>query len=668
METLTSVYQDSQFGGLIPLLFLLGTLSCVRSTHNPAVTLLPMVVLSQLLLYVALDAPSARYRYPLQPLITLLASVGFIFLAARGTLFVKLGTAASVRSRRLASRLCLGAGLMFSLLFAARGMASAFGPGDVVQDDFRQWIVWLARLRDPNLFQGDLIADYYRALAPPGYTAVFWVFTRVVDPLLASKLLPPLLGLVAALFTFLLVQHLHSSLAGAFLATLLSSWYFWQYDDLASATPRAFALPLLTILLWSLVAGRRWITVVVVGLAALLYPVIGVVGALLLGIRLLELRWPVTVTSERSAWVACLLSGLLLAALVAPSQLATAPFGPVVSAEQAHTMPEFGPSGRIPSFFPDVYTLLGSHEAGFDLRASDALLHVPLLVEYLVLALLLLLVPFKLGFDGVQKLSHQFALLVQVLVASFGLFFLAHLLFFHLYHPSRYVKWSVPLVLAIVVGLSLGMLLEALVARIRSHRRDLVRAGLAVCLGLMLVYPVPQSGGFKPDPQPAITAYLQSRPKDILIAGLLGGDSVPALAGRRILVSREHALPYHLRYYSETQRRTQDLIAAYYAQTPGELADFATRYGIDLFLVNRDAYRLETFVDSAPVDTLTGERKRNWEPFTTAIVDSLTSTRRFALLELADRCAVVDDGKVALVPTSCIHSAGHSTSRLQEAS
>jgi hypothetical protein len=148
----------------------------------------------------------------------------------------------------------------------------------------------------------------------------------------------------------------------------------------------------------------------------------------------------------------------------------------------------------------------------------------------------------------------------------------------------------------------------------------------------------------------------------------LGGDSVPALAGRRILVSREHALPYHLHYYSETQRRTQDLIAAYYAETPGELADFAARYGIDLFLVNRDAYRLETFVDSAPVGMLAGERKRNWEPFTSEITERLTSSRRFALLELADRCSVVDDGRVALVPTSCLPSAGYSTSRLQEAS
>ena len=45
--------------------------------------------------------------------------------------------------------------------------------------------------------------------------------TWAVDPLSATKLLPPLLGLVAALFTFLFVRRLRSSPPAALLAAVL---------------------------------------------------------------------------------------------------------------------------------------------------------------------------------------------------------------------------------------------------------------------------------------------------------------------------------------------------------------------------------------------------------------------------------------------------------------
>jgi 4-amino-4-deoxy-L-arabinose transferase-like glycosyltransferase len=75
--------QDRRVGVLVGVLFLLGTLRCLLAGPRLGL-LLPAVAASQILLYVALDGPHYRYRYPLQPLITLVACGGLTWLIARG--------------------------------------------------------------------------------------------------------------------------------------------------------------------------------------------------------------------------------------------------------------------------------------------------------------------------------------------------------------------------------------------------------------------------------------------------------------------------------------------------------------------------------------------------------------------------------------------------------
>jgi hypothetical protein len=199
---------------------------------------------------------------------------------------------------RSADHRWLAAALLFALLFAARGMVPALSP-DRVQDDARHYVFWMARFRDPELFRDDLIADYLESVAPPGYTAIYRALSWVVDPLLASKLLPPVLGLTAALFTFLLARKLHPSPLAAFLAAVLLSWYVWQVEDISSGSPRSF-LPLLAAQLWSLAAGRLVLAVSLVAVGALFHPVAGALGVALLGTRLLGFRgWRPTLTRDR---------------------------------------------------------------------------------------------------------------------------------------------------------------------------------------------------------------------------------------------------------------------------------------------------------------------------------------------------------------------------------
>ena len=142
----------------------------------------------------------------------------------------------------------------------------------VVHDDVRQHVFWVPRLHDPSLFPNDPIADYYESQAPPGYSAVYWLATLPVDAIVASKVLPLLLTVWLAAATFWLGRVLWRRSDAAALSAILLAWSAWQYDDIASATPRAFAMPLLTAQLAALVAGRFWLALALIVATALLYP------------------------------------------------------------------------------------------------------------------------------------------------------------------------------------------------------------------------------------------------------------------------------------------------------------------------------------------------------------------------------------------------------------
>jgi hypothetical protein len=547
--------------------------------------------------------------------------------------------------------------ISFALLCSGRSMLPAWlAPVPHLQDDARQHIFWMARFRDPSLFPDDLMADIFQALAPPGYAALYWLLSSFVDPIQATWFVPPVLGALTALATFALVRRLHPAPSAAFLAAALQSWYLWQYDDLVSATPRAFLPPILAALLWALAGGRRWLAVGFVGLGGLLYPTTAVLGVGLLATRLLTLDgWRPGLNRDRKEWLAVAAAVVLAAATLLPGEATARRFGPSFSAAEARQMPDFGPQGRTSFFLDTPYEYwLESARSGFDLRVTDRILRsVPILAEYVALGgLLLVLLPLRRWLPAVRQLRPATVVLPQLLAASLGLFLLAHLTLFQLYLPSRFVKWSVPLVLAVGGGLALGVLVETIGGRSQSSRLRAAGVGtltLALALGLAL-YPARYHGLFSPDPHPSISAFLRTQPTNILVAGASSEtDAVPAFANRSVLVSREHLVFLRRDYYLELRQRTARLVQAYYTDSLPELADFATTYGVDLILVNRRAYSR-----SNVQEIWAGHPFGRWEPFTSMVRGQLRSGKAYVLPDLARRCALVDDGQVAAVPTSCI--------------
>ncbi len=243
---------------------------------------------------------------------------------------------------------------------------------NAVQDDARHYVFWMERFHDPELFPNDLIADYLQWVAPPGYTAFYWALSWVADPMLVAKVLPPILGLAAAFFTFLVVRRLHPEPVCAFLAAVFLSWYVWQVDDVATASPRSF-LPILVAQVWSLVTGRVRLAVALSGIQRR-------VSSSCRRPRRCTTRCAAHqrsglrpgIARDWSAWGPLLVGAALVVALLLPSQLQSISFGPVVSVDQARAMPDFGMTGREFFFVDSAYDYwIANGHSGFDLRAKD---------------------------------------------------------------------------------------------------------------------------------------------------------------------------------------------------------------------------------------------------------------------------------------------------------
>lgn len=554
-------------------------------------------------------------------------------------------------------RLWLPLALAFGLLFAARTMLPVLEP-NVVQADARAHVFWLGRLRDPSLFPGDPIADFYQSISPPGYVFIFQLTSPLLDPRLTSKLLPFALGAIIAIFTFLAVIRLAGAPQAAFLASVLTSWYVWQYGQIASGTPHALLLPWLTVQLWMLVSERPRGAAAAVVLSTLCYPVGGVLGLPLLFASSVGWRaWPPRLLGGRSHWLVLLTAAVLVALILGRNQLSgNDGFGPPLTLEHAEAMPEFARGGLFDILHRSAYSYwISSNRTGLDLRGTDPLLGgVPLLGEYAALALLLpaLLLLRRRGWP-VRALHLRTWILVELTGISLGLFLLAHLLLFRFYLPSRYVKYSLPLMLAVAGGLGLYLLVEGVATRFRPNRRTLIVSAAALAVaGLFVIRPGRYNGEPQRDARPAITAYLAALPNDSVIAAPPGlADSLPYFTQRPIVASRVHAeFPWAEGYYGLIRTRLFDLIDAYYAARPDQLTPFLDRYNVHTVLVDRRAFAPATVHQPWSSSSAT-----KYEPYSSRVLARTRATTRFILLEAIPRCATSDDAVVAILPAACLH-------------
>lgn len=548
-----------------------------------------------------------------------------------------------LRSTAQTRRLWLVASIGFSVLYGVLFWHTAFDGTYSMQDDARQHVFWMLRYVEPSLFPDDVIADYFQSVAPVGYKVLYRLGALGgIHPFLLNKLLPPLIGVVATFYIFELAIAIIPVPLVAFVSTLILNQAQWMWDELPSGTPKAFSILLIVAFLVYVARRSRWGVAIVIALQGLIYPHLVFISVLVLALGIL---WP-----GQNRRQALLLWGTGTAAAVAvllPYVLATSPYGPVVTLEQAKAMAEFRSGGRNAFFF--------NNWGRYWLFSGRSGLLPPIVPVTIGLALALPLLRWR-RLLLTQKITRHGALLLQLGIASGVMFFLSHGVLFRLHLPSRYSRHSLKVIVAIGAAIVLVALLEAGLRRLSQPsvwwKQGL---GLLLILGFTVAtagYPALLDSFINAvyirSPYERLYTYLQQQPADIKVASLASeAENIPAFAARSVLFSRGHSLAYHQGYYGQIRPRILAVLLAQYSPDVEELRRVIRTYDIDFWLLEDAAFNPEVVSE---------QWFRQFKPETAAAVAQLRQQTP-AIQRLLPQCEVLRDLDQQLVSADCLLTA-----------
>jgi hypothetical protein len=534
-------------------------------------------------------------------------------------------------------------------------LQQAFSSDSVVQDDARQHVFWMRRFLDPALFPNDLIADYFQSVAPAGYTTLYWIFAKLgIDPIVFSKLLPIGLGLILTAYCFGVSMQILPVPLAAFVSTLLLNQCVWMKYDVSSGTPRAFAFPLLLAFAYYLLKRDAendfWKALLpclgTIALLGLFYPHLVFIAAGILILRLV--RWQegrLQLSRDRRDW-GFSAAGLAIAVLILlPYALESSQFGPAISAAEAKLSPEFWSKGRAPFFDtrdPIDYWLF-SRGSGFFPRELPWLVQVGWLLPVLLI--------WRDRVPLIQQTTRGVALLPQLVLASLGMFLLAHLVLFKLHLPNRYTGISLRIALSIAASLVLVASLDALMRWLDQKRQPLLAWAAVGLVAIVLVF-YPTTLRRFPNPryvvgtEPALYQFYAQQPKDTLTASLSPeADNLPTFSQRSTLAGREYGVPYQVGYYRQIRQRAEQLIAAQYSPTLAAAQQVIQTYGVDFWLLDLTAFDAEYVTDH---DWL-----KSFPKFREQALKQL-AVQPPALAKLVGHCNAFESDRIVVLRADCI--------------
>lgn len=546
----------------------------------------------------------------------------------------------------------LSLSLAFALYYSGLGQWQALTSEFVIQDDTREYVFWMQRFIDPGLLPNDLIAAYFKSITPPGYAAFYHLMANLgIAPLPLSKVLPIGLGAITTLYGFGVSLQLFPIPAAGFLSMLLLNQSLWFRDDLSSATPRAFVYPLLLAFLYYLLCNARFGIVLTIVLQALIYPPLVLVTIGILFLRLWKWQgWKPRFQKQQMPEFV-LAAGFGFLALL-PYSLASGEFGPTVTAAQAWQMPELHAGGRHPYFDTNLWRfwVFGQHSGIVPRRLAPALIWIGLLLP--------IAVRHPDRFPLVSQIQPTVKVLWQMVVASLGLFLIAHGVLLKLFFPARYTTHTFRVAIALAAGIVLMVILDALFRGYQhSQQANQVGKSLSVVVlgitltGVLMFSPHLADGFLRVNNRIVKDAdlheFFRQQPKHILIATLSEkGNDIPTFSQRSILTGREYALPFHLGYYRQIQQRTTELLQAQYSPDLAPAQQLIQKYGIDFWLLDRSAFSGEYLPSMSWL--------QSFQPAFHQALSGLQQGAVPAIAQFTQGCAVFENRSLVVLDAKCM--------------
>lgn len=495
--------------------------------------------------------------------------------------------------------------MLIAALLMTPAFLQAYGSGKfVVQDDVRQHVAWTQRFENPACFPNDPIADYFQTAAPAGYSLLYRsVASLGLTPLGFAKFLPFPLSLLIGWLTFRVTLAIVPDSTAAFFGTLFLQLNIWLKDDVPSSTPRAFAIPL-TLLFLDCLLRKKWKPgAVVMVLQALFYPPMVPVSVATWGLSILSLtdlkRCPIRIDlpAARSFIVSVFAAGILLGYFAFRMK----PYGPLVTRDEAVGMPEFGILGRTSYFTPNQATfwLWAERSGGLPTEWFQFPAAPPQV--WLVIA-----IPLVFLVSGINPLKGEWGTRARPVLAflgsSVGFFFLAHLLLFRLYLPSRHLQNSIRISTALCAGIFVAWIGRRMLGSLSKPQLKRSLGRILVCAGVLAVvaYPIVMNAiiaGCFPNARYVVGrhdnlyAFLKTLPVNARLACLdEEGNNFQVFAARSLMAGRESAIPYHSGYYRVIRDRAKRILRIQYGTDLTDIQNELRALGATHLVISKDAY------------------------------------------------------------------------------
>jgi hypothetical protein len=469
----------------------------------------------------------------------------------------------------------------------------AFTNPYVINDDVRQQVFWMQQWSDPELYQSDWISDYARHYVPWGVQGIYWLASRIIDPIYFSKVLTGFIFIFLSL-SFFKVGKVIGGRQLAWIAVGVSWLMPIFLDNLSGGLSRSFASPLLIVFLLNWLNRNTWGVGAVLILQALLIPYIFILCGLAacLGWTLWRTRLGETPPFlARFPHFACLALGAVLVLLMNHS-INQAGYGPLVTYGEMLGHPEFTEAGRyeilpVPSLLWEACAVPIGYmglflECGIPVGATSF---------FAILAIC-----FMGGLRREWKpLTRRLQPFLCVGLASLLLYLAARIVLLKLFIPARYISYTVNIFFCLIAALCFQGLLG---------NRSFSKLTIAIAITLMAIL-----GGLRlqgvgifdySEDKDLYNYILANTPKDAVIAGhpnLM--DNVITFGRRKVFASYELAHPWCKGYWQRLRPRLEALFEAYYAEDADCVVRFSQKHNVD-FLVVDDRHFAPDFLRAQP--------------------------------------------------------------------
>ncbi|MFH1441755.1 MAG: hypothetical protein ABIH18_06955 [Candidatus Omnitrophota bacterium] len=486
-----------------------------------------------------------------------------------------------------------------------------------LNDDVRQNIYIFLKNQDKSLFNNDFITDFYSKWSPWGVNIFYSIISLFYDPIQFTKILPFFLCFISSLYMFKIGKLLKGNIAGI-LSGVLYIFIIWsdnKYEFMGAGGVMNFAMIFFIIFLYYFLKKN----ILRMGLS-LIFQLIFFYPPTFL-ICLLAYIWDIFYKYKKikKAEIYYLLFLVLIISFLvilkaSNSQLQLFGFNNISG------MPEFYPGGRKVLFYPSLLEQLVNAETGFAITFP---------VKFLILALLFLLLFLKRhSFEAPKKLCY-------FIIASFILYIFATIMLYKLYGPARYIRYSLPTILTILVSINIANVL----GKIKNINVRFFILISFLFFSAVLFIPTLYSD-YSIAPKPKLYNFLQTLPKDILIAGHpTSMDYIPVYSKRKVLINEETSQPMYANFYPVIKERTYNFFKAYYSNSAAEVYNFCKKYHITHLIVERRHFSKDYLANA----------EFYLNPFNTYIKSLIAGRKKFILMDTPKNEILFDDGDIFVI-------------------